>query len=424
MPIELLAPAGDMERLRMAVAYGADAVYLAGGDFGMRAFAGNFDAGGLKTAVALCHAHGVKVHVTCNTMPRNGEVDRLPEWLEYVDGVGVDAVILADLGVFRLAQRHAPHARLHVSTQAGVTNYEVARAWHELGARRVILARELSLDEIAEIRGRTPPGLEIEAFVHGSMCVSYSGRCLLSNYMTGRDAQRGMCAQPCRYQYALVEEKRPGEYFPVYEADGETYIMNSRDMCMIGHIPDLLDAGLDSLKIEGRAKSAYYAAVVTGAYRHALDAALAGEPLDPVWRAELDKVSHRPYATGFYYGPPGQYTGDARYIRDYQVSAVVESCDGAGEAVLSLRNKFSAGMELELMGPGLEPITFPAPVMEDMEGQSLTEPKKPEMRFRMRLPRPVEPLSLLRRRVDLSPRPPLDPDTVAPETASRVPTSP
>ena len=404
MPIELLAPAGDMERLQMAVAYGADAVYLAGGDFGMRAFAGNFDPDGLKTAVSLCRAHGVKVHVTCNTMPRGGEVDRLPQWLEYLDALGVDAIILADLGVFRLAQRYAPHAQLHVSTQAGVTNHEVARAWHDLGAKRVILARELSLDEVREIRGRTPPSLEVEAFVHGAMCVSYSGRCLLSNYMTGRDAQRGMCAQPCRYQYALVEEKRPGEFFPVYEENGETYIMNSRDMCMIEHIQDLVDAGLDSLKIEGRAKSAYYAAVVTNAYRHAVDAAEAGRPLDPVWRAELDKVSHRPYSTGFWYGQPGQYTGDARYLRDYQVCAVVESCDDSGTAVLSLRNKFSAGMELELIGPGLDPVAFAAPAMEDMDGAALTEPKKPEMRFRMKLPVPVKPLSLLRRRVELSPK--------------------
>ena len=403
MSIELLAPAGDMERLRMAVAYGADAVYLAGNDFGMRAFAGNFDRKGLEEAVALCRHNGVRVHVTCNTMPRCGEVERLPAWLEYLDALGVDAAIVADLGVFRLAQRHAPHLQLHVSTQAGVTNHEVARAWHELGASRVILARELSLEEVREIRAKTPPSLEIEAFVHGAMCVSYSGRCLLSNYMTGRDAQRGMCAQPCRYQYALVEEKRPGEYFPVFEEHGETYIMNSRDMCMIDHIPELLEAGLDSLKIEGRAKSAYYAAVVTGAYRHALDAALAGEPLPPVWRDELDKVSHRPYSTGFYFGEPGQYTGDARYIRDYQVCAVVETCAPDGMAVLSLRNKFAAGDQVELLSPGQEPVAFTAPEMEDLDGFPLHEPKKPEMRFRMRLPRPVKPLSLLRRRVDLSP---------------------
>ena len=404
MSIELLAPAGDMERLRMAVAYGADAVYLAGSDFGMRAFAGNFDRKGLREAVELCHSRGVHVHVTCNTMPRCEEVDRLPEWLEHLDAVGVDAAIVADLGVFRMAQKYAPHLQLHVSTQAGVTNHAVAQAWYELGASRVILARELSLEEIRTIRDRTPRELEIEAFVHGAMCVSYSGRYLLSNYMTGRDAQRGMCAQPCRYKYALVEEKRPGEYFPIFEENNETFIMNSRDMCMIDHLPDLVEAGLNSLKIEGRAKSAYYAAVVTGAYRHGLDAALAGEPLAPIWRSELDKVSHRPYSTGFYYGPPGQYTGDARYIRDYQVCAMVETCAADGTAVLSLRNKFTAGAQVELLSPGLEPMTFLAPEMKDMDGLPLLEPKKPEMRFQMRLPRAVKPLSILRRQVDLSPQ--------------------
>ena len=220
--IELLAPAGDMERLEMAVAYGADAVYLAGTTFGMRSFAGNFTPEELKRAVALCHKKGVRVHVTCNTMPRNDEVARLPEWLTYLDQVGVDAVILADVGVMALAGKYAPHVQRHISTQASIVNYETARAWHDLGADRVILARELSLDEIREIRAKTPPELELEAFAHGAMCVSYSGRCLLSNYMTGRDSNRGACAQPCRYQYALMEEKRPGEYFPVYEEERGT----------------------------------------------------------------------------------------------------------------------------------------------------------------------------------------------------------
>ncbi|HWS43478.1 MAG TPA: U32 family peptidase [Pseudoflavonifractor sp.] len=401
---EVLSPAGDMERLRMAVAYGADAVYLAGGLFGMRSFAGNFSPEELREAVALCRDRGVKVHVTCNTMPRNGELALLPEWLEYLEELGVDAAIVADVGVLSLLKQHAPHVAAHISTQASVVNYQAARVWHELGASRIVLARELSLDEIREIRAKTPPALELEAFAHGSMCVSYSGRCLLSNYMTGRDANRGACAQPCRYQYALMEEKRPGEYFPVYEENGETYIMNSRDMCMIDHIPELLDAGLDSLKIEGRAKSAYYAAVITGAYRHAVDAALAGEPLDPVWRGEVERVSHRHYSTGFYFGEPGQFTRDARYIRDWQVSAMVEACDGEGNAVLSLNNKFSTGDELELVGPGVRPMAFTAPAMADLEGNALTEVRRPEMRFTMRLPRPVPPLSILRRGVELTPR--------------------
>ena len=393
---ELLSPAGDFERLRMAVLYGADAVYLAGTSFGMRAFAGNFSPEELPKAVAFAHSHGVRVHATVNTMPRNSEADALPAYLEQLQDAGVDALILGDLGAFTLAGRYAPRCERHVSTQASVTNYAAARAWHDLGARRVILARELSLEEIREIRAKTPADLELEAFVHGAMCVSYSGRCVLSNYMTGRDASRGACAQPCRYQYYLMEEKRPGEYFPVFEDEKGTYIFNSRDMCMIDHIPELMDAGLDSLKIEGRAKSAYYAAVVTAAYRHAIDAAAAGQPMDPVWREEVDKVSHRPYSTGFYFGQPGQYTGDARYIREWQVVAVVTACDADGNATLSLRNKFAAGDALELVGPDVAATPFVAPAMEDENGWPITGPRTPQMVFRMKLPRPVPPLSLIR----------------------------
>ena len=400
--IELLAPAGDMERLHMAVAYGADAVYLAGNAFGMRSFAGNFTPEELKSAVALCHSHGVRVHVTCNTMPRNDEAARLPQWLEYLNDVGVDAVILADVGVLSLAKRHAPRVQCHISTQASIVNYQSARAWYELGASRVILARELSLDEIREIRAKSPKELEIEAFAHGAMCVSYSGRCLLSNYMTGRDSNRGACAQPCRYQYALMEEKRPGEYFPVYEENGETYILNSRDMCMIDHVGELMEAGLDSIKLEGRAKSAYYAAIVTGAYRHCLDAAAAGESVDPVWRDEVEHVSHRPYSTGFYYGPPGQYYATSRYVREWQVAAVVTDCDSAGHAVLSLRNKFRAGDTVEIVGPDLRPFSITVPEMRDEAGAPLVEPRTPQMKFYMDLPKAVPPYSLVRRGVDLS----------------------
>ena len=396
--IELLAPAGDMERLRMSLAYGADAVYLAGTDFGMRSFAGNFTPEELKQAVALCHSRGVAVHVTCNTMPRNGEIARMPEWLEYLQELGVDAAILADVGVLSLLKKHAPRVKAHISTQASVSNYQAAAAWYELGASRVILARELSLDEIREIRAKTPRELEIEAFVHGAMCVSYSGRCLLSNYMTGRDANRGACAQPCRYQYALVEEKRPGEYFPIGEDAGGAYIMNSKDMCMIDHIPELIDAGLDSLKIEGRAKSAYYAAVVTGAYRHAIDAALAGQPLEPVWRDEVEKVSHRPYSTGFYFGEPGQHTSHSRYVRDWQIMAVVTSCAPDGTALCELRNKLSAGDELELVGPGLKPVPVTVEGLTDGDGLPIPEARKPQMPFYLKLPVQAPPLSLLRRK--------------------------
>lgn len=401
--IELLAPAGDMERLEMAVAYGADAVYLAGTAFGMRSFAGNFTPEELKRAVDLCHKKGVRVHVTCNTMPRNDEVARLPEWLTYLDQVGVDAVILADVGVMALAGKYAPHVQRHISTQASIVNYETARAWHDLGADRVILARELSLDEIREIRAKTPPELELEAFAHGAMCVSYSGRCLLSNYMTGRDSNRGACAQPCRYQYALMEEKRPGEYFPVYEDERGTYIMNSRDMCTIDHVAQLMDAGLDSLKLEGRAKSAYYAAIVTGAYRHAIDAALAGQPLDPVWRDEVEHISHRHYSTGFYFGQPGQFTQDSRYVRDWQIVAKVRSCTPDGRAVLTLNNKFSVGDQLELVGPGLRPCPVTVEALWDEDGERLDQVRKPQMVFQLDLPCQAPPLSLLRRRADLTP---------------------
>ena len=397
---ELLCPAGDMARLRMAVAYGADAVYLAGTEFGMRAFAGNFPEAAFREAVAYAHARGVRVHCTVNTTPRNEEVERLPAYLEFLDGIGVDALIIADFGVFRLAGRHAPHCARHVSTQAGVTNYEAARVWHEEGAARVILARELSLEEVRTIRDRTPPALQIETFVHGAMCVSYSGRCLLSNYMTGRDSSRGACAQPCRYHYALVEEKRPGEYFPVEEDASGAYILNSRDMCMIDHLPDLCAAGVDSLKIEGRAKSAYYAAIITGAYRHCLDDACAGRPIDAVWREEVNHISHRPYSTGFYYGPPGEYYADSRYIRDWQVIALVTDCDADGYATLSLRNKFRVGDAVELVGPGLRPRPLTVPdALTDADGAPLTEPRTPQMIFHMKFPYRVPPFSMLRRYV-------------------------
>ena len=400
--LELLSPAGDMERLKMAVLYGADAVYLAGTDFGMRAFAGNFTPEELPQAVKFAHDHGVKAHVTVNIMPRNDEIAQLPSYLERLDDAQVDALIVADLGAFTLAGKYAPHCQRHISTQQSIANYECAQAWFDLGASRVVLARELNLEEIRTIRQKVDPRLEIETFGHGAMCVSYSGRCLLSNYMTGRDSNRGACAQPCRYQYALMEEKRPGEYFPVYEDEKGTYIMNSRDMCTIDHLKDLMDAGIDCIKIEGRAKSAYYAAIVTGAYRHCIDDIYAGRDIDPVWRDEVDHVSHRIYSTGFYYGQPGQYTENSRYIREWQIVAKVESCDENGLALCSLNNKFSEGAELEIVGPDLRPFTMTAANMTDLEGNGLTEPRTPQMQFYMQLPKAVPPLSMIRRAVDLS----------------------
>ena len=400
--IELLSPAGDMERLKMSVLYGADAVYLAGTDFGMRSFAGNFTPEELPKAVEFAHSHGVAVHVTVNTMPRNNEIVNLPAYLERLQDAGVDALIVADMGAFSLAGKYAPKCARHISTQQSIANYECASAWFDLGATRVVLARELNLEEIRTIREKTPKELEIETFGHGAMCVSYSGRCLLSNYMTGRDSNRGACAQPCRYQYALVEEKRPGEYFPVYEDEKGTYILNSRDMCMIDHIKDLQEAGVDCIKIEGRAKSAYYAAIVTGAYRHVIDDVAAGREVDPVWRDEVEHVSHRIYSTGFYYGEPGQYTEHSRYIRQWQVCAIVESCDEKGLARCSLRNKFAQGDALEAVGPDFKPLSFCAGEMADAEGNPITEPRTPQMQFTLQLPQPVPAFTILRRAVDLS----------------------
>lgn len=400
--LELLSPAGDMERLKMAVLYGADAVYLAGTSFGMRSFAGNFSPEELPRAVKFAHDHGVKAHVTVNTMPRNDEIAQLPAYLEQLDDAGVDALIVADLGAFTLAGKYAPRCERHISTQQSIANYACAQGWFDLGARRVVLARELSLPEIRTIREKVDPALEIETFGHGAMCVSYSGRCLLSNYMTGRDSNRGACAQPCRYQYALMEEKRPGEYFPVFEDEKGTYILNSRDMCTIDHLKDLMDAGIDCIKIEGRAKSAYYAAIVTGAYRHCIDDVAAGREPDPVWRDEVEHVSHRIYSTGFYFGQPGQYTENSRYIRQWQICARVESCDENGVALCSLNNKFRAGDNLEAVGPDLRPFPFTARDMKTEDGFPLDEPRTPQMKFTLRLPKQVPPLTMLRRGVDLS----------------------
>ena len=399
---ELLAPAGDMEKLKMAVLYGADAVYLAGTSFGMRSFAGNFTPEELPQAVNYAHSHGVKVHATVNTMARNDEVERLPAHLELLGACGVDALIVADLGAFRLAEKYAPHCQRHISTQVSVANFASAEAWYALGAKRVVLARELSMDEIRQIRRRVPAGLELEVFAHGAMCVSYSGRCLLSNYMTGRDSNRGACAQPCRYEYALVEEKRPGEYFPVFEDEKGTYIMNSRDMCMIDHVDELMDAGVDCLKIEGRAKSAYYAAIVTGAYRHVIDDVAAGRPVSAVWRDEVEKVSHRHYSTGFFYGQPGQYCESSRYLRNWQVCAIVTDCDENGLATLSLRNKFSAGDEVEVVGPDCPPFSMTVKTLLDETGAALEQVRTPQMTFRMQLPRRVPAYSIVRHGVELS----------------------
>ncbi|MGE4486117.1 MAG: U32 family peptidase [Oscillospiraceae bacterium] len=397
--MEILSPAGDMERLIMALTYGADAVYLAGQRFGMRAASGNFAPDELRRAAAMCREKGVKVYVTVNAIPRNEDVAYLPEFFEQIQDAGADAVIVADLGVMQLAKKYAPRLAVHISTQAGIMNFETARAFYDLGAKRIILARELTLDEIAEIRAKTPREMDLEAFGHGSMCVSFSGRCLLSNYLTGRDANRGECSQPCRWKYHLVEEKRPGEYMEISE-DGGTHIMNSRDLCMIDHLPEMISAGITSLKIEGRMKSAYYAAAVTNAYRNARDAAVRGDPLDPIWRDEIMKVSHREYSTGFYFNKsgPGQYYENAIYFSDSDVVAQVEACGKDGSAVLTQRNKFFRGDRLELLMPDGKPIFFSAERMINAGGEEIDSTPHPMMTFRMQLPVYAPKYSFLRRK--------------------------
>ena len=395
---ELLSPARDLEQLAMSLAYGADAVYLGGLRFGLRASAGNFAPAELADAVGLCHERGARAYITCNAVLTNDDARDLPAHLEGIAGAGADAVIVSDIGALMLAGKHAPSAEIHISTQAGVFNFESARAFYGLGASRIILARELTLSEIARIRENTPPELALEAFAHGSMCMAISGRCLLSNYLAGRDANRGDCAQPCRWKYSLMEEQRAGEHFDISEGDG-TYIMNSRDLCMIGHIREMADAGVAALKIEGRMKSAYYAAVVTNAYRKAIDETCEGRPVKDVWREELEKVSHREYSTGFYFDAkgPGQYCGDSMYRSKCDVAAIVESCDEGGNAVLTQRNKFLLGDELELLAPAGEPVKFVVRQLLDADGRGIDSAPHPMMGLRMKLPCYAPQYSILRK---------------------------
>lgn len=352
---EVLSPAGDMDCLMSAVRFGADAVYLAGEQFGMRTASKNFNDETLSKGIEFAHSRGVKVYITCNTLPRSKDFERLPKFLETAQSLGADAFIIADLGVMEFAKKYAPKVDIHISTQAGIVNYAAANAFYNMGASRVVLARELTLDEIAEIRAKIPSDLEIEVFVHGAMCVSFSGRCLISSYMTGRDANRGDCAQPCRWKYHLYEENRKGQYFPVEENDNGTFLYNSRDLCMIEHIPELLKAGVTSLKIEGRAKSSYYTSVITNAYSNAVkDYIRLGDnyTLAPWIKEEVNKVSHREYNTGFFFGSqPGQVTGNGGYIRDYDVVAV---CEGSTDdsAIITQRNKFFTGDILDILPPG------------------------------------------------------------------------
>ena len=358
--IELLSPCGDFERLKLALKFGADAVYLAGEMFGMRTNPSNFNADELKEAVTLAHSLGKKVYLTCNTLPRNEEIERLPDFLKYAQQIGIDAFIIADIGVMAMAKKYAPNVDIHMSTQVGIVNYQTANTLYEMGASRIVTARELSLDEIKTIRDKTPDDLEIEVFVHGAMCMSFSCRCILSDYMTHRDANRGDCAQPCRWKYHLVEETRPGQYFPINEEKNGTYIFNSRDLCMIEHIPELVNAGVDSFKIEGRAKSEYYTAIVTYAYRNAIDEYLKNPSDDfkpSKWILdEMEKMSHREYTTGFNFGPieNGQVTDTSGYIRNWDVCALFKDYSN-GRLTVSQRNRFFEGDMLEVVEPNKKP---------------------------------------------------------------------
>ena len=396
---ELLAPAGNPEKLRMAVLYGADAVYLGGRSFGLRAFGGNFTPDQMREAVAFAHQHGTKVYVTINIFPHDNDMLDLDDYLHFVYDIGADAALVADIGVFTRAREIVPGLPLHVSTQANNTNWRAVEAWHKLGAKRIVLARELSGKEISEIRRHTDAELEI--FVHGAMCISYSGRCMLSNYLAGRDANRGACAQPCRWKYALVEEKRPGEYLPIEEDEHGTYIMNSKDLCLLPYLQDVLNTGVDSLKIEGRMKSVHYVASVTKAYRDALDgyAANGGKYESSAEEAELQKVSHREYTTGFFFGRPdgqAQNYKSSEYIQTSEFIGIVRSYD-AGYAKIEQRNHMEKGEEIEVFSPE---GTWKQRIDEMIDAQTSmpidVAPHAQQM-ILMKMERPVSPYTILRR---------------------------
>ena len=378
--MELLSPAGNFDKLKAAVLYGANAVYLAGNDFGMRAAADNFTVNEIYEAVRYAHERGVKVYLTVNTMPRSEEYKRLGEYLDSLDGSGIDAIIAADLGVIALIREHLPHVDVHVSTQASIVSAAVCKEYYKLGCRRAVLARELPLDEIREIVAVMPTDFEIETFVHGSMCVSYSGQCLLSEYFLGRDANRGKCAQPCRWDYEITQIDRREDKMTVTETEHGTFVMSSRDMRMVEHMGNLIDAGIKSFKIEGRMKSAYYAAVTTNCYRMAIDAYLAGKPFDPELLTELDSVSHREYSSGFYYGKPG-LCSEPGYIREKAYLATA-----LDSRRFIQRNKLSVGDKAELISPNKTGRPFIIGAMYDINGNPIESMPHPQTEFLMDVP--------------------------------------
>ena len=401
--LELLCPSGDIERLHGAVDFGADAVYLAGEEFGMRTASTNFGEEDLRRGTKYAHDNGVKVYVTCNTLPHNDEIPRLPAFLEQLADIGVDGIIASDIGTIGLVKKYCPKQELHISVQSGIVNYETARAFYDMGASRIVAARELSLDEIAEIRAKTPDKLQIEAFVHGAMCISFSARCLLSAYMTGRDANRGDCAQSCRWSYSLVEQNREGQFYDITETDKGTYILNANDLCMAEHIKKLADAGVYSLKIEGRAKSYYYTAVTANAYRGAVDAYY-NDPDGalPQWVTdELSKISHRNYSTGFYFGRPenAQTYKTAGYVRDYSVAAIADGYEN-GMITATLKNKFLKGTALDVLSPKKEPFIIGSAQIFDENGEELDAAVHPMMKIKIPSDTPVPQGALLRMKQD------------------------
>ncbi|WP_371369480.1 hypothetical protein SRRS_26310 [Sporomusa rhizae] len=399
---ELLAPAGNLEKLKMALMYGADAVYMGGKAFGLRAFSDNFEDIELKQGINFAHSLGKKAYITINIFPHNEDLPDLPDYIKSVAAMGADAIIVSDLGVFRIAREVAPTLPVHISTQANSVNWSTVKFWQELGASRVVLARELSLDDITLIRDKVD--IELEAFIHGAMCISYSGRCLISNYLTGRDANRGQCAQPCRWKYHLVEESRPGVYLPVTEDERGTYIFNSKDLCLINHLPELIDSGLNSFKIEGRMKSVHYVATVVKVYREAIDSYCTSPDtfhIKQEWLDELQKVSHREYTTGFYFNKTNEndqiYTSSS-YTQTHDFIGLVKEYNSETRlAVVEQRNNMKVGEEIEITQPGEEPFIQKISQMFDAEGSSIEVAPHPQQIVAMPMAKPVKPYAMLRR---------------------------
>ena len=402
---EVLIPASSLEVLKTAVVFGADAVYIGGEVFSLRAKSKNFSMEDMREGIAFAHAHGTKVYVTANILAHNGDLDGVEEYFRELKAIGPDALIISDPGVFQIAKEICPEIEIHISTQANNTNYRTYRFWHSLGAKRVVSARELSMDELRELRANIPEDLEIETFIHGAMCISYSGRCLLSSYFTGRDANQGACTHPCRWKYAIMEETRPGEYLPVYENERGTYIFNSKDLCMIEHIPELVEAGIDSFKIEGRMKTALYVAVVTRTYRQAIDDYLKDEALYrsrmDYYKEEIAKCTYRQFTTGFFFGKPDHDTqiyDNNTYIKAYTYLGLIGEDRGDGFYGLEQRNKFSVGDTIEVMKPDGRDLEVTVQAMTDAEGTLIESCPHPKQKIFVNLGVELSPLDLLRRK--------------------------